>query len=77
MGNINMIKDGSGIEFTAFINGWKEHFKLCIIRRKDWNKNLLSSTMTRQKLLTAFTRVARQDLGPMIVLSKTPQHGNW
>ena len=38
MGNINMIKDGSGIEFTAFINGWKEHFKLCIIRRKDWNK---------------------------------------
>jgi hypothetical protein len=38
MGNINMIKDGSGIEFTAFINGWKEHFKLCIIRRKDWDR---------------------------------------
>ena len=38
MENINMIKDGSGIEFTAFINGRKEHFKLCIIRRKDWNR---------------------------------------
>jgi len=36
MGNINMIKDGSGIEFTAFIDGRKEHFKLCVIRRKDW-----------------------------------------
>ena len=38
MGNINMIKDGSGIEFTAFIDGRKEHFKLCVIRRKDWNR---------------------------------------
>lgn len=38
MGNINTIKDGNGIEFTAFINGWKEHFKLCIIRRKDYRQ---------------------------------------
>lgn len=36
MGNINMIKDGCGIEFTIFINGWKEHFRLCVINRKDY-----------------------------------------
>jgi len=36
MANINTIEDGCGIELTIFINGRKEHFRLCIINRKDY-----------------------------------------
>jgi len=79
MGNINMIEDGCGIEFTIFINGWKEHFRLCIINRKDYlsdnRQEFAFINDDKTKVVDGVFRAAKRDSEQ--THSKILQYGNW